>query len=144
MPCLEYTDNLIVNEIEAGKLANTIVTDNNIKDVLKNLIKQGVKERVIIHKPDYSVCLNVNGEYTFVPSLQIPSEIIKGTTGAGDAFCSGCLVKILQGATDREILEFASMSAVTSLTEKDATSGIKSEKEIIEFCRQFKRREICL
>lgn len=144
IPCLQYTDNLIVNELEASNLTSIPFERKNIDKILLKLLSFGVKERVIIHKIEYSVCMNNNKEFTFIPSLDIPNHIIKGTTGAGDAFCSGCLVKILQGATDKETLEFASQTAVASLTEKDAVSGVISQTKIKNFCKQFKRRDICL
>ena len=144
LPCLEYTDNLIVNEIEAGKLADIEPTDENIKAICQKLLDLGVRERVIIHKPDFAVCLAKNGEFTFVPSYELPEGFIKGATGAGDAFCSGSLIKIYQGESDRAILEFGSACAVMALSEKDAVSGLRTEEEIKEFCKGWKRKNICL
>ena len=141
IPALEYTDNLIINETEAGKLAGIEPTKDNLKEIATVLLSYGVKERVIIHMPDISVCLSERG-FIALPSFELPSGFIKGTTGAGDAFCSGALVKIYQGASDMEILEFASAAAVTALSSPDATSGVLSEKEAIELCRSFNRKSI--
>ena len=139
LPCLPYTDYLIINENEAGKLVGMDPTDENIEKIAYKLKDLGVKEKVVIHKPDYAVCMS-NAGYTVVQSYDIPDEYIKGTTGAGDAFCAGTLVGIYKGWNDKEILEFASASAVMALGKADATSGLQTESEIKEYCKRFERR----
>ncbi len=139
IPCLKYTDNIIINEIEAGALVGIKPSKDNIKKIAEEIKKLGVKERVIIHMPDFGACLSNNG-YVEVPSFDLPKGYIKGTTGAGDAFCAGALIGIYKDFNDKQILEFASSCAVVSLSEKDAVSGLCSENEIIEFCKQFNRK----
>ena len=141
LPCLEFTDYLIINETEAGKLAGLEPTDENIKDIAYRLKKLGVREKVIIHMPDYAVCLSDEG-YTAVASYCLPKDYIKGTTGAGDAFCAGALIGIYKGWTDKEILEFGSAAAVMALRRVDATSGLVEEAEIKKYCQQFKRKKL--
>ena len=139
LPCLPYTDYLIINENEAGKLTNMEPTDENMKSIAYKLKELGVQQKVVIHKPDYAVCLSEEG-YTVVPSYKLPDDYIKGTTGAGDAFCAGTLIGIYKGWTDEKILEFASASAVMALGKADATSGLVTESEIEEYCKRFERR----
>ncbi len=142
IPCLKYTDNLIINEIEASKIAGIEFTGNNLDKIAKKLLDYGVNERVIIHLPAYAVCLNKNGEFTIVPSLEIPRDFIKGTTGAGDAFCAGSLFGIYNNYTDKEILEFASMCAGVSLSSVDAVSGLCSHDKIVDICKKFNRKSM--
>jgi sugar/nucleoside kinase (ribokinase family) len=137
-PCLEYTDNLIINELEASAIAEIPYDGTNIREIATKLKSLGVKERVIIHMPKVGVCLSNEG-YTEVNSFKLPDGYIKGATGAGDAFCAGALNGIYKGYSDKEILEFASSCAAVSLREADAVSGLMSETEIKEFCKQFKR-----
>lgn len=139
LPCLKYTDNLIINEIEAGKLAGIEPKKENIKKIAEKLKEYGVKERVIIHLPDFGACLSDSG-YTEIASLLLPEGYIKGATGAGDAFCAGSLYGIYNGFSDKEILEFASMAAATSLRAPDAVSGMTSFNEIKDMFKDFKRR----
>ena len=141
LPCLKYTDNLIINEIEGGHLAGLEPTKENIPKICEKLKSLGVKERVIIHLPEFGACLSDSG-YTEIPSFDLPKGYIKGSTGAGDAFCAGALYGIYKGYTDKEILEFASMCAAVSLRVPDAVSGLNSEKEIRDFCKEFKRKNI--
>ncbi len=138
LPCLPYTDYLIINELEAGKLAGIEPTNENLEKIAYKLKELGVKEKVVIHKPDCSVCLSNSG-FSYLPSYSLPAGYIKGTTGAGDAFCAGVLVGIYKGLNDIEIMEFASACAVMALGSTDATSGLKTEAEIKEFCKGFGR-----
>ena len=139
LPCLPYTDYLIVNENEAGKLTGIEPTDENMKAIALRLQELGVREKIVIHKPEYSVCLSKTA-YTVVPSYNIPDTYIQGTTGAGDAFCAGTLIGIYKDRSDTEILEFASACAVMALGKADATSGLIPEDEINTYCKQFVRR----
>ena len=143
IPALEYTDNLIINEAEAGKLTDIEPTNDNLKAICERLMELGVKQRVIIHKPELSICLS-HGGFSALPSYELPEDFIKGTTGAGDAFCAGALVKIYRGADDLEILDFASTAAVAALSSPDATSGVTSEAKAVELCKKFKRSNLCL
>ena len=143
LPCLPYTDNVIINEIEAGKIANMQPDLKNLKAIAEKIKSYGVKERVIIHAPKIGVCLSNEG-FISVPSYEIPDGFIKGTTGAGDAFCAGCLRGIYLEQDDETILKFASAAAVAALSEADAISGMRSVAEIEKLCKDFKRRKICL
>lgn len=143
IPCLKYTDNLIINEVEAGNLTGIEPILENMPKICKALKDMGVSERVIIHAPKFGVCLSERG-YVVVPSYDIPEGFIKGTTGAGDAFCAGALVGIYNGYNDKEILEFSSAVAVCALSTVDATGGIKTIEQTKEFCKSLKRRELCL
>lgn len=143
LPCLPYTDYLIINEIEAGKLADMEPCLDNLKDIARKLKAMGVRRKVIIHMPELAICCSESG-ITIVPSYDFPANQISGTTGAGDAFCAGALYSICCGKNDREILEFASAAAVMALRSSDATSGLQEEKEIVAYCAQFRRKEICL
>lgn len=141
LPCLRYVDNLIVNEIEAGKLAGIAATRGNLREICEKLKKAGVRERVIIHMPDLSVCLSERG-YAELASFDLPENYIKGSTGAGDAFCAGALCGIYRGVSDAEILNLASCCAAVSLRAPDAVSGMMSAEKAIDFCSRFKRKNV--
>ncbi|MBR1867797.1 MAG: carbohydrate kinase family protein [Clostridia bacterium] len=143
LECLKFTDNLIINEVEAGFLTGMTPENKNLVEIAKRLFSLGVGERVIIHLPEWGVCVSKRG-VTVLPSYDFPKEKIAGTTGAGDAFCAGALIGIYKGYSDKKILELASAAAVTALTGADATSGVKTEEEINEYCKSFNRRNICL
>lgn len=137
LPCLPYTDYLIVNEIEAGKLSGMEPNDENLELIANKLRELGVKEKVIIHMPEKAVCLSNNG-YTCVYSCELPKGYIKGTTGAGDAFCAGALIGIYKNFSDEEILKFGEACAIMALSTADATSGLKCESEVKENYARFR------
>ncbi len=141
LPCLPYTDYLIVNEFEAGKLAGMEPTADNLVDVARRLQQLGVREKVIIHQPHSALCVS-GDEVTVVPSYQLPDGYIKGTTGAGDAFCAAALLGLYEGWSDREILEFSSAAAVAALGSADATSGLKTVAEVRALCSGLARQEL--
>lgn len=143
LPCLKYVDNLIINEAEAGALTGIEPKRENLVKIAEKLKEYGVTERVVIHTPELGVCVSENG-VEVVPSYKLPKDFIVGTTGAGDAFCAGVLLGIYQNKTDKEILEFASQSAVAALSGADAISGMRTEEEIRELCKDFKRQTIQL
>lgn len=143
LPCLPYVDNLIINETEAGSLCQIPPTKENLLDVVKKLKEYGVRERVIVHTPEMGICYD-GKNITILASYSLPTGYIKGTTGAGDAFCSGALMGIYEEKSDEEILRMATVSATCSLRTADATSGIETYEKMNEFCKQFKRKEVCL
>lgn len=143
LPCLQYVDNLIINEIEAGAMTGIEPKKENLIAIAQKLKSYGVTERVIIHTPEVGVCVSEKG-VEYVASYSLPDDFIVGTTGAGDAFCAGALLGIYQEKTDKEILEFASAAAVAALSKADATSGLCTAEEIIQLCEGMKRKEICL
>lgn len=142
-PCLKYTHNLIINEVEASLLTGIEVESlSDLKPAAIALKEAGVRERVIIHMPEAAVCLS-GGGYTVVPSLEIEKSKIVGTTGAGDAFCAACLVGIYDGLSDEEMLEFASEAAACSLFAADAVSGLTQQKALREQFKNYKRKNLC-
>jgi len=134
--CLEYTDNVIINEHEAGMIAGIEPRSENLEKIAREIKKMGVRERVIIHMPELGVCLSNNGFFT-LPSLDLPKGYIKGTTGAGDAFCAGALIGIYRDLDEIEILKLAAKAAAASLSAPDSISGMKSEAEIDAFLKEM-------
>lgn len=139
VPALKYTDNAIMNEIEGCGVSGLQPRDgsgkliiDNIKQTLQKILDCGVSERAIIHCPEAGFALNKKGDFTVVPSLKLPKGYIKGSVGAGDAFCAGCLYGIYHGFSDKDILEFASGAAACNLAAADSVSGMQSKEYILD------------
>jgi len=135
---LPFADYVIINEIEAGNVTGIRPRDDNgklinesIKAMMSDILSRGVHEKVVVHCPEYGFCLDKSGRFTSVPSINLPKGFIKGSVGAGDAFCAGCLYGIYSGWNDENILTFANLVAVSCLSEKDSISGIRSAKELL-------------
>ena len=146
---LPYTDNAIMNEIEACGVSGLPPRDGdgrlilaNIRSTMEMLMSHGVGQRVIVHCPEAGFCLSKDGTYTVVPSLKLPAGYIKGTVGAGDSFCAGCLYGIYNGFCDHDILEFASGAAACNLSATDSVSGMKDAEYIRELIGTYGKVEL--
>ena len=138
LPCLPYVDNLIINELEAGKMCNMEPTKENLPVIAKKLLEMGVRERVIIHTPALGICATAT-DCIILPSYRLPDGFIQGTTGAGDAFCSGALIAIYQNKSNQEILEYAQTAAIAALRTADATSGLEPLDTLFKAFKNFER-----
>ncbi len=145
---LPYTNNVILNEVEACGVAGIVARDangklipSNIRTAMEIILSHGVGERVIVHCPEAGFCLRSDGAWTAVPSLRLPSGYIKGTVGAGDAFCAGCLYSIYHDADDGEMLKFAAGAAACNLSAADSVSGMRSASHIRELIRTYQTPE---
>jgi len=137
-PALKYCDYCVINEIE-GALATGRKPDD-LKGICEGLFELGVKERVVVHCPDVGVTLGRDGGFVRVGSLQLPFGWIKGTVGAGDAFCSGTLYALLKGYDPEKTLRLASCAAAMNLTVPDSVSGARSLEETLALDARFTRQ----
>ena len=65
-------------------------------------------------------------------SLKLPKGYIKGTVGAGDAFCAGVLYAAETDMPLREALKLGACSAAASLSEVSASDGVKTKDEVLK------------
>lgn len=150
LPVLKYCNYFIVNEIESSMLSDLPPYDENGKLLIENIKKtceiiaeNGVSDKVIIHCKKAGFCYNVQTkEFNYVPSLNIPKEKIKGSVGAGDAFCAGCLYGIYNNYSDREILEFASGAAASNLFSENSIDGMPNKPEIEALIEKYGREDL--
>jgi sugar/nucleoside kinase (ribokinase family) len=132
-PALKYTDYLIVNEIEAGRTAGyEIRTEDGAVDVealkrsLEMLSESGNSKLVCIHFPEGAYACEAGGTPRFMPSHKPPEGFVKGTVGAGDAFCAGMLYGIHEGWDLERMMRFANAMACYCLTDTTTTGGMSS------------------
>ena len=149
IPALKYTDYAIMNELECCNIwglnpysEDGVLDIEVIKEAMKKTMDAGVKEKVIIHCKKAGFCLSSNGEFNMVGSLIIDDSMIKGSVGAGDAFCAGALYGIYNDYNDKEILEFASAAALCNLFEVNSIDGMKNKDEIFKIMSAYKRYEL--
>lgn len=134
---LPHCDYVIINEIEAGEIVGIAPRDNDgkllddaVEQIMQKLFAYGVKEKVIVHCPEKGFCLNKDGIFTAVESVKLPKGFIKGSVGAGDAFCAGSLYSIYNEYTDEETLRFSNLVAVSCLSAADSVSGILPKDQL--------------
>lgn len=135
-PAMRYTDYCVINEVEASATTGIqLRTDDgkllkeNMPAALKKMKEMGVSTWAVIHCPEIGCGLDENNNYVEVPSLKLPAGYIKGTVGAGDAFCSGVLYAAWKGEDLKSAIELGTASAACSLSEAGATEGMRSEAE---------------
>ena len=147
IPALKYSNYAIMNEVEACATFNLESYDEednlleeNIKEAMVKMADSGVKDKVIIHTKTVSFVYDVKSEeFTKVYSLKIPKEEIKGSVGAGDAFCAGCLYGLFNDYNDKQILEFASAAAACNLFAANSVDGMRTKNEIVKMQSEYER-----
>ncbi len=133
-PSLRYTDYCCINEFEAERLSGVLLRDKasgvllreNCKEACQIIRAMGVSQWITIHAPEGAFGLDSDDQYHEVDSLRLPDRFIQGSVGAGDAFAAGMLYEAVQGATQETAMKTACAVAACSLSEPDATSGVRS------------------
>jgi len=144
LPALKYTDYLIINEIEAGRTTGYEIrkkdgslSTENLKGSLSMLLDSSNSELVCIHFPEGAYAAWRDGSPRFVPSHKLPAGFIKGTVGAGDAFCAGMLYGIHEGWELDKTMRFANAMAAICLTDMSTSGGMKSMQETMKFMNKM-------
>ena len=147
-PSLHYCDYVIMNEIECCRAwdidpyPSARLDIDMIWKAMCLTMNAGVGRKVIVHCREAGFCLDRSGEFTVVPSLEIPESVIKGSVGAGDAFAAGCLYGIYHHLPDREILKFASQAAACSLFSETSVGGMQDRNEIMRLEELYQRKKL--
>ena len=146
-PALKYTDYCIINETEASKITGVDVSTpgggidtDKIRLACLALRGMGVSDWVIIHSRNASYGLDANGDFHILPSVDIPRDMIKGTTGAGDAFAAGALYAAHRGMDIVGAMTVATAVASCSILVPGATEGIPSFDEAMKTYEGFKEQ----
>lgn len=137
IPALKYTDYAILNEIEccsiwgeSPRFPDGRLDVATIRHAMQRMLDAGVREKVIVHSKEAGFCLSADGSFTKVGSLKLDNALFKGSVGAGDAFCAGCLYSLYHGVSDRDMLEFASAAAACNLFAANSIDGMRHKDEI--------------
>jgi len=143
-PALKYTDYCIINEIETAASTGiplraedgTLLRDN-IPAALEKLFEIGVGEWAVIHSPEGGFAMDKSGRYTAQGRLNYPDGYIKGTVGAGDAFCAGVLCAAHKGMTIEEALSLGIATAGMSLAAPGATEAVGTAEEAFALLKKY-------
>lgn len=137
-PALKYTDYCIINELEAGQSTGIALRDeagkllyDNIPLALRRMKELGVSTWAVIHCPEGGFGLDENNNYIARESLHLPEGYIKGSVGAGDAFCAGVLCGAEHGDKLEDAIVLGIASAAASLSEASATDGLRTQAEVM-------------
>ena len=138
-PALKYADYCIINELEAQQTTGILLRDEqgmlhkeNLPRALSKLKELGVSAWAVIHCPELGCGIDECGQYHEVASLKLPKGWIKGTVGAGDAFCAGVLYGAEMDMTMTEALKLGACTAAASLREVSASDGVMTAEEVLK------------
>lgn len=144
---LPFTDYLLINEIEAGKVAGMDLREGSevcidaTKEAARALLAKGTGRQVVIHFESGAVVADRSGEVVAEGSLRLPPNFIVGATGAGDAFAAGYLHGIHESLPTRERLRLAMCTAAACLTHPTPSLGLRPVAECLKFAQEFGFRE---
>ena len=137
-PALRYADYCIINELEAQQTTGIMLRDEdgtlhreNMPAALARLKEIGVSTWAVIHCPEMGCGIDENDNYYEVKSLVLPTGYIKGTVGAGDAFCAGILYAAEMDMPMEKALKLGACTAAASLSEVGASDGVKTFEEVL-------------
>jgi sugar/nucleoside kinase (ribokinase family) len=143
-PALKYVDYLIINELEAGKIAGfkTRGPDGALDTVALrhaagSLLQLGVHELIIIHFPEGAFARTRKGEDYWQPSIRLPQEFIQGTAGAGDAFAAGTLLGLHEEWDLLRCLQAGIGVASACLSDPTCTGGIRSLQSALALGKKY-------
>jgi len=153
LPSLKFTDYLILNEIEAGRTSGFEIREkdgrlnrDNLKRSLVMLMENGNSELICIHFPEGAYAatrdeIERSIKPHFVPSYALDEEFIKGTVGAGDAFCAGMLYGIHEDWELEKTMMFSNAMAAVCLSGTSASDGMKSIGKTLKFAEETPLRK---
>lgn len=144
MPALRYTDYCIINEAEAQATTGVQLVDGEGKLMRENMIEAlkimkslGVSTWAVIHCPEGGFGLDESDDYVEIPGLKLPKGYIKGSVGAGDAFCSGVLYAAWKGMGLDDAIELGTAAAACSLSQPGATKGMRGYEEAMRLYKSL-------
>lgn len=137
LPCLKYTDYLIINEVEAGACCSDKLRDeqgniliDKVEAAAVKLMEGGVGELCVIHFPEGGFAISKDGKPCYMPTDMLPLDQIVSSVGAGDAFCAGSLYAIHEGYDLESMLSFANACARFNLSSGTSTGGAPTLEQV--------------
>lgn len=145
-PALKYTDFLIINEIEASRIVGIPVRKRDqsldgtaVTEAVEKIFALGSMRMVAVHMPEGVYVRESDGTRFSRGSLHLPQGFIKGTLGAGDAFCAGMLYGIHEQWPTEKAVDLGIATATACLADPSATDGIPAMPEVLRLTSQFNR-----
>ena len=143
LPLLPYLDTLIINDYEAGALANIETVSKGMTDACacrkaaEILMERSNVSLAAIHFPQGGIVLKRNGEIAEHTSVNIPKSEVVGSNGAGDAFAAGILFGHHESWPIQQSLKLAHASAATSMRHESTTGSIENWQECLRLANAW-------
>lgn len=144
LPALKYATYCVINETEAQEITGVILRDGagalleeNAAPALRALLGEGVSKWAVIHTPEASFGMEKDGAYCREQGAKLARGYIRGTVGAGDAFCAGVLCVAHGGGTLEKALRAGNAAACASLRMPSSTEGVLPLPEALRLYDQL-------
>lgn len=136
---LQHADIFFLNEVEASLILGEELdtTSASLQHAAAGVAALGSPGRVVVHCVRGAVCREADGTIACQPALELPGDLIVGSTGAGDAFTTGFLHGVHEGAGPQTSLLQGVSVAAQSLTHPAASGGIRPLAECMALAEQF-------
>ena len=129
----QNVDVLVVNEIEAGQLADMDVNDVvTAKSAAVELLAFGCKS-VVITLGDQGAVVRASDEQQHIPAYEVEN---KDTTAAGDSFVGALAVQMSNGKDIVEAVRFATAVSAIAVSREGAAKSIPTKAEVEDFLRE--------
>ena len=143
-PALPYVDYLFLNEFEIEMLTGICILDEQgeVKaekgyQAAGELLDLGVLKWVIIHFRKGAIAVHKTGEKRYQKGVCFPTNEIKGTVGAGDAFAAGVLAGLHENwSMDRCLISGVSVAA-SSLRDVTSTGSIGNWEDCMDLGNSY-------
>ena len=144
VPSLKYATYCVINETEAQEITGVVLRDDagtlleeGAAPALGALLQEGVSKWAVIHTPEASFGMDTSGALYREQGAKLAHGYIKGTVGAGDAFCAGLLCVAHAGGTLERALRAGNAAACSSLRLTGATEGVLPLPEALRLYDQL-------
>lgn len=145
LSAIPYTDHLVINEVEAGRIVDQTLSESDVAGICSaaaTILALGVGRSVVIHFTKGCVAATSGQPTVRQGSLDLPSGFSQGATGAGDAFAAGYLYGLHENWPMEKRLELAVCSAAASLTHPTPSAGLRPVAECLALATKFAKRDL--
>lgn len=122
------------NETELQKLTGIRIDSyGDIRAAARKMLERGICNVIVTLGAKGALLMNDKTEKLFSPVDLKPVD----TTAAGDTFNAAVAVKLAEGATIEETINFANAASTISVTRKGAQTSVPSRQEVEEFLKKY-------
>jgi sugar/nucleoside kinase (ribokinase family) len=141
-PVLPETDVLFANDYEAEQITGlrlgrgASLGRGAVEAAARALVSMGVRGWAVVHFPEGACACSAGGATVWQPAVRVPTGLICGSAGAGDALAAGVLFGIHEDWPIGRSLELGACAAAASLLHPTCSGGIMPCAECLAFGRE--------
>ena len=127
---LHEVDLCFMNEFEAGRSTSILLREGSrlrhdrFPEAAKKLLAMGIRQALVIHFPEGAYVFSRSGEIFCHGRVALPTSVIQGSAGAGDAFAAGFLMAWHNEQSWMDALRLGVCAAASSLTHLTCSDGV--------------------